>query len=316
MAALTPSELATTVHHLMAAKMFSLAACVMCFYDIMLTFADEVELIWSRRFTFVSLLWYINRYVSPLAFIIVTVSFHSNWSKEVCGRYVVFPEAVKAVTSFAIGATFVLRLYAIYQRSITVATIFSALLAAELAIKIWAFTDGTYLNLPPGVIGCILVGKHDLRFASTWISELAFDSLVFFATLYRAVSSHRQARRNGGITLLDLIVRDGIMYFACIFAVNLITVLMFVFAPADIKAINASLSTLLTSVMVSRLILNLRGIADRTTEQDSYELRARAPQAYRPKHIRNESSVDARNMYRQDLALLGSRQHHLPGSQL
>ena len=35
-----------------------------------------------------------------------------------------------------LSATFILRLYAIYQRSMVVATIFSGLLAAELGVKI------------------------------------------------------------------------------------------------------------------------------------------------------------------------------------
>ncbi|PIL27401.1 hypothetical protein GSI_10549 [Ganoderma sinense ZZ0214-1] len=54
-------------------------------------------------------------------------------------------------------------------------------------------------------------------------------------------------------------MRDGIMYFAVIFVSNLVTVLIFVFAPPDLKVINASFSTLITSLMVSRLMLNLRG---------------------------------------------------------
>lgn len=35
---------------------------VMLFYDIMLTFADEVELIWSQRFSLVTVLWHIVRF--------------------------------------------------------------------------------------------------------------------------------------------------------------------------------------------------------------------------------------------------------------
>ena len=67
----------------MVVKMVSLSACgeldyllsdargrhlsipsVMLFYDIMLTFADEVEFIWSRRFSFVSVLWYLVSFLT------------------------------------------------------------------------------------------------------------------------------------------------------------------------------------------------------------------------------------------------------------
>ncbi|KAF8638973.1 hypothetical protein AX17_001805 [Amanita inopinata Kibby_2008] len=175
------------------------------------------------------------------------------------------------VTSFTIGVIFILRLYAIYQRSNAVVILGVLLLVAELAVKVWAFTDGTSLNLPPGLIGCILVGRTDLRFACTWIAELVFDSVVFFATLLRIFSRHH-VRRANGITMLDIIIRDGVLYFGVIFVANLVTVLIFVLAPPDIKAVNASFSTLITSLMVSRLILNLRGVGQPTQQeiQDKY----------------------------------------------
>ncbi|KAF8068040.1 hypothetical protein FPV67DRAFT_1169666 [Lyophyllum atratum] len=259
----SPSMHAVIVHLLrMAAKMFSLASCVMLFYDIALTMDEEVERVWLRRFTPMTGLWFLNRYLSPLGFIVVTTSFHQPWNKEVCHRYVLFPEALKIVTSFTIGVVFIIRLYAIYSRSMTVAILGGLFLAAELGIKTWSFTDGTSLDLPNGLIGCILVGRNDARFVFTWVAELAFDSIMFFATFYRVVQ-HNRLRHGTAKNLLDLILRDGVMYFAVIFIANLVTVLMFLLASPDIKAINASFSTLITSLMVSRLILNLRGATER-----------------------------------------------------
>ncbi|KAK2464698.1 hypothetical protein APHAL10511_003274 [Amanita phalloides] len=76
-----------------------------------------------------------------------------------------------------------------------------------------------------------------------------------------------------GESLFNLVVRDGVIYFAVIFVANLVTVLTFIFAPMDVKAINASFSTLITNLMVSRLILNLRSVVQAGYEQDqSFEL--------------------------------------------
>ncbi|KAF8737110.1 hypothetical protein AX14_013466 [Amanita brunnescens Koide BX004] len=271
MSGLTPEQYVTTAEHLLIAKMVSLSACVMLFYDIMLTFADEVELIWSQKFSLVTVLWHINRYVTPLGYIIIIVSFHDPWSKSVCDRYILFPEAVKIVTSFAIGVVFILRLYAIYQRSMVVVTLGCLLLTAELGVKIWAFTSGTSLLLPPGLVGCILVGKTNLRFACTWIAELVFDSIIFIATLYQALLNN--SRTFHEISLFDLVVREGVICFAIIFVTNLATVLLFIFSPEDLKAINASFSTLIMSLMVSRLILSLRSVVRSTYDQNhTFEL--------------------------------------------
>ncbi|KAI0635028.1 hypothetical protein C8Q77DRAFT_1072359 [Trametes polyzona] len=231
---MTPAQLATAAEHLLAAKMFSLASCVMLFYDIAITFGDEVEKIWKQRFTGATVLWFLNRYLSPLGYIVIIVSFHDpSWSKETCQRYVLYPEVLKIFTATAVGIIFILRLYSIYSKKSIILYGFGTLLVCMLAVKIWAFTDGTMLELPP-------------------------DSVVFFATLYRTIQLYRRTLIGEALSLITVIMRDGIMYFAAIFVSNLVTVLIFIFATPDLKVINASFSTLITSLMVSRLMLNLR----------------------------------------------------------
>ncbi|RPD65341.1 hypothetical protein L226DRAFT_531073 [Lentinus tigrinus ALCF2SS1-7] len=259
---MTSAQLTTAAEHLMAAKMFSLASCVMLFYDIAITFGDEVERIWKQRFTGATVLWFLNRYLSPLGYIVIIVAFHDpSWSKTACQRYVLYPEILKIFTATAVGVIFILRLYSIYSKSRAVLYGFSMLLVTELAVKIWAFTDGVMLQLPPGFVGCILTGRSSPgdRIIYTWVAELVFDSAVFFATLYRTIQLYRRTIIGEALSLITVIMRDGIMYFAAIFVSNLVTVLIFVFAPNDLKVINASFSTLITSLMVSRLMLNLRG---------------------------------------------------------
>ncbi|KAL4253687.1 hypothetical protein ABKN59_003728 [Abortiporus biennis] len=256
----SPESLPTAGEHLMAAKMFSLASCVMLFYDIVLTFGDEVERIWKQRFTGATILWFLNRYLSPLGYIVIIVSFHSRWPVSVCNRYVLYPEILKIFTAFTIGVIFILRLYAIYSRNRIILITFTILLFAELAVKIYAFTDGVRLDLPPEFDGCILTGRDadGKRIVYTWVAELIFDTSVFFATLYRTVSLYRSSELGPSSNLIRVIMRDGVVYFGVIFVSNLVTVLIFVAAPPDLKVVNASFSTLVTSLMVSRLMLNLR----------------------------------------------------------
>jgi len=255
-----PESLSTAAEHLMAAKMFSLASCVMLFYDMAITFFDEVERIWKQKFSGATILWFLNRYLSPLGYIVIIVSFHANWPTHVCDAYVLYPEILKIFTAFTIGVIFILRLYAIYSRSQVILVAFTVLLLGELGTKIWAFTDGTRLVLPPELHGCILTGRSasGKRIVYTWVAELVFDTAVFLATVYRTVSLYRSSRIGPSSNLVKVIMRDGIIYFGVIFASNLVTVLIFVAAPPDLKVVNASFSTLITSLMVSRLMLNLR----------------------------------------------------------
>jgi len=70
---LSPHEATEIAGHLMAAKMYNLASCVMLFYDMFITFGDEVEKIWKQKFTVATVLWFMNRYLSPLGYIVVLV---------------------------------------------------------------------------------------------------------------------------------------------------------------------------------------------------------------------------------------------------
>lgn len=286
-------QLADTAQKLMAAKLYSLASCVMLFYDIMLTFADEVEIIWMQpRWSHMTLLWALNRYITPLAFIVVTAAFHMDWPSEVCDRYVLFPAALKVVTASVVGTIFVIRLYAIYNKSRLIAGFGSALLVAQLAVKIWSFTDGTALILPEGLVGCILVGRSQNRFVFTWVAELVFDTIVFAMTLWRTLQQYQLQRdhlRHGRVSLIALIMRDGIAYFAVIFGANALTVGFYVWAPRNLKAMNATFGTLITSLMVSRLILNLK-TAVRTP--DPVNLNTSVIQTYEEAIEMRESSSD------------------------
>ncbi|KAI0340201.1 hypothetical protein BDW22DRAFT_1360739 [Trametopsis cervina] len=262
-------DYATTARFLWYSKMYSLASCVMLFYDMFLTFGEEVEKIWLQPFTGATVLWFMNRYITPLAYIVITVSFHDpNWGIPACDRYVLFPEIIKIFSCIAVGSIFTLRLYAVYGKSRTILFLFTALLAGEVAVKIWSFTAGTRLQLPPGLVGCILTGKDATsRVMFTWVAELVFDSCVFVAMLYRTIIlANSVSRESKASSIVHVLMRDGIVYFAVIFVSNLITVLVYVLATPDLKVINASFSTLITTLMISRLMLNLR----RTNLREEY----------------------------------------------
>ncbi|KAJ3519650.1 hypothetical protein NMY22_g13104 [Coprinellus aureogranulatus] len=260
---LVPREddaLARAARRLMAAKMYSLASVVMIYYDLFLTFGDELELIWFQpKYNIMTWLWALNRYVLPLGYIVIVASFHMRWDDDVCDKYVLYPEAMKIVATAAIGVIFILRVRAIFGRDKYVTALVWVLLAAELALKIWAFTDGVRLELPDGELPLHGSPSSFLNYIADRTGYPNSDTVVFGLTLYKTLRIyHVQLGKRRPMSLFVLIVRDGIIYFGVIFAANLANVLVFMLAEDGIKSINASFSTLITSLMVSRLILNLK----------------------------------------------------------
>ncbi|KAI0811166.1 hypothetical protein BC629DRAFT_1036179 [Irpex lacteus] len=93
----------------------------------------------------------------------------------------------------------------------------------------------------------------------TWVAELAFDTCVFLAMVYGTLDTYRRipiTTRRDSIT--EVLLRDGVVYFGVTFGANFVTVMIYLFATPVLKVINASFGTLITTLMVSRLILNLR----------------------------------------------------------
>jgi len=76
--------------------------------------------------------------------------------------------------------------------------------------------------------------------------------VIFSLTLYKAFTMGR------GIRILDVIVRDGTMYFSALFIVNLTNILILLFAQPLLKNSTTSITNVLSITLVSRLMLNLR----------------------------------------------------------
>ncbi|EJC99568.1 uncharacterized protein FOMMEDRAFT_159982 [Fomitiporia mediterranea MF3/22] len=177
--------------------------------------------------------------------------------------------AVLALASLT-GLTLSLRVYALYGRDWKVFLLLVPTFVVEMVIEAWAVAGGVPVPIPPGQVGCILTGKPNQgdRFAAFWIGQLIFPSVIFLLTTGRVLVMKQQGTIKGGITML--LLRDGVMYFAMIFTVNLANVLTYVIAPPDIQAINAPFSALITAMMICRLMLNLRSVGTSNIENNPY----------------------------------------------
>jgi len=105
-------------------------------------------------------------------------------------------------------------------------------------------------------IDCLIVPSRDIKIAGVyWATPLLGDTTIFFMTLRK---SREYAMSISGTPLLEVFLRDGILYYIVILFTHMLNLLLFMLAPADIKPIGSSLSHSVTTVLVGRLVLNLR----------------------------------------------------------
>ncbi|KAL5487684.1 hypothetical protein ACEPAI_5792 [Sanghuangporus weigelae] len=245
----------TVVRHLFAIKLYGTGSFAIGLYEYAITLDREIEAFWKRRFTFATVLWFLNRYILLFSTFPTVVGFHYPYSDEQCSRFVRFPGSMQIASNVASGLTLSLRVYALYGQAWWVIAVLLPVFLAEIGLEIWAVAGGVTASLPPGTIGCILTGRPDEgdRFAAFWIGQLVFPTLVFAMTLVRVIRLRRYGTLKG--SLLTVIFRDGLCYFFVIFIVNLTNVLTYT---ESLKFANAPFTNVITTLMICRLMLNLR----------------------------------------------------------
>ncbi|KAF9051462.1 hypothetical protein BJ165DRAFT_1524400 [Panaeolus papilionaceus] len=267
----TQASLSAAGEHLRAGQYFQGAGYVMLIYDHLITMDQEVERVWKQKISGASILFFLNRYGNALALIVLIESFNDpSWPKEVCDRYVLFEGAQTIVLVAICELIMILRVFALYGRSISVLCFLMVLWCAQVVLSVIGIHTGWAVPFPPNVHGlgaCILDGTSPL-FLCLWVAPLTTDTCIFLLTVWRTRSYIFSRTRSTPI--IQIFLRDGTIYFFIIFSANFLNFLIYVIAPPDLKAVGACFSQLITSVMVSRLVLNLRSVS--TEKVDSHYL--------------------------------------------
>ncbi|KAI0065299.1 hypothetical protein BV25DRAFT_1913898 [Artomyces pyxidatus] len=177
-----------------------------------------------------------------------------------------------------------MRVYALYDRNRYVLVFLILVAAMGVAVACWVVVtkgvDATEV-ITTAVPGCnqLLDNEGGQRLALAWSGVLVFDTSVFVLTLSKAF---RLGLGSGG-KLLKVLVRDGALYFTVLFLANLGNILMLLHAPPVLKDSSTTLTNVLSSTLVSRVMLNLRSTSSspivtptRTTSVSYESLRARS----------------------------------------
>ncbi|KAJ7431241.1 hypothetical protein B0H11DRAFT_2131528 [Mycena galericulata] len=159
----------------------------------------------------------------------------------------------------AIGAAvLILRTYALYGRNNRVLILMVVVFAAVVGVSIWGtLSSGKAASNVPDLllyIGCTYEITHaqSIGLIIAWASLGGFDCMIFFLTLYRALSQWHVT----GLKLITVLLRDGTFIKFFVMAIsNLSNILTFV---GHTRGVATTFTNIISSIMISRLMLNLR----------------------------------------------------------
>ncbi|KAF9255053.1 hypothetical protein L218DRAFT_379338 [Marasmius fiardii PR-910] len=210
--------------------------CTLLIYDAIINLQVEIEYIWMKKWTFLTVLYVFQRYI-PF-FDTAGLVLHHQFGANLSTRYCMLNYKI-AGWSFIVGVVLseiilLLRVWAIWKRSFPVAIgLVTFLLACWVPCSIFL---GKFLNamefaiLPfPNFRGCFISGGNHILYVC-WVLVMVYDAGTLVMILIPGVDAYR---RQGRSEFVKAVYRDGVIYYALIFLVSLINVLVVLVLPED-----------------------------------------------------------------------------------
>ncbi|EIN09991.1 hypothetical protein PUNSTDRAFT_133760 [Punctularia strigosozonata HHB-11173 SS5] len=246
-------------------------------YDTILTFTDEIELVWNIYFYGEKLLQAMTEKDAELVPVnsSTTIKYHPRF----CHFYFWFDAANTSLLPTLIGeALMAMRLYALYYRSRTILALLVLLYCAEVATTLWAvITTISSIKLPvvPKGIplpGCLSSQPSFVPIVIAGAVPLLVASVFFMLMMYKSALTHARTNTAGstykvgfGVSrrlapTLYVFFRDGSAYFFMVLVVESLVIFFTVYFNGRQLSVMYQPWVMSTYAIAStRLVLHLRG---------------------------------------------------------
>ncbi|KAH8115743.1 hypothetical protein DFH11DRAFT_1586904 [Phellopilus nigrolimitatus] len=269
---MSTDPLTTLIFRDQVVKYMTVASATFHIYDCMITFSEEVELIWRAKWGFGKVLFFLTRYLAYVdPEIMIAFLFHPNLTAEVCGTLVTATQYLVIVGNIVAGTIMSMRVYALWSNSRRILYVLIALNLYLIIPSIVIFhmrrPDGYFYASPiPTLLPCAAAYRTS-RVDQTFIVYLIFASFDFgtfsivVLTMWKGIRQWSQNIRDSKIMVI--FYRDGMVYFLILAAFSVMNSIIFLarIDPADYYELLATLQRVLHSVLTARMLLNLRRVA-------------------------------------------------------
>ncbi|KAG1775295.1 hypothetical protein EV702DRAFT_455966 [Suillus placidus] len=254
------------------ASYFAVAGSVGVFYDWVLTFGQEVELIWRQRWSLMTVLYLSVRYLG-IAFAVlqipgniptISVTDTVSWILYAVLTWmsvIVFP---------MLRVIMIARLHAMYQRSRKVLIFLIVTFLADTIFNVVAavmstrHTSGEELILSGTYVCSINYGGTILLDSVTWILGTAWEAFALCLAVWIAVKHFRELRQHsaGGIIRdgFTVLIKSHVLYFASFVVVSCFHLIIFLdpTISADPVSIEIVIELLQIATVVQLFVLGPR----------------------------------------------------------
>ncbi|KAI0769968.1 hypothetical protein C8Q74DRAFT_1272497 [Fomes fomentarius] len=208
-------------------------------WDHLLTLDDEIIYIWRQKKGPLIWLFFLNRYLTPLGFIVNLLAYFGIMRTPArCAHFVRYEGAMTVIGINTSALMMLLRVYAMHSSKRGIVASVAVVFVLELGTNAWLLANGIPVPRAPQFKGsaCTMIFDTNrvpagVAAASAWL-PLLYDTIVLGLTVQRAYSDIRHPTV-GRIT--RILLKEGVWYYSVIFCITLVLTLMIVLAPRGIQ---------------------------------------------------------------------------------
>ncbi|KAL6300952.1 hypothetical protein BKA93DRAFT_799786 [Sparassis latifolia] len=238
------------------------------FVDFAITFPNEVQRIWRRKFSGATIVFLLNRYVALAERVtLVTSVFLVTNNDQSCVPVLRLDDCLNALSSVISGVFLVLRVWGIWGRDWRPHLILVPMCLAAPICDVYVDTHYTPIAFGGPLFGCgadIHLTLRDVNIISivSGTASIFNNCLVLLLTWIKTYAIKRESARVGLNTpLATLLLRDGTIYFCLLVFTSIFSIIA---SQAGSSFVLFDVWTYFNQVLVviflSRFMLDLRGI--------------------------------------------------------
>jgi len=251
-------------------KAIQVAAWVVLYHDTIVTLPDEVNLMWRRKRTASTWLYFATRY---LAFFDSIIFLYQE-------THTFLTPLVFKVTNFLIGGSYVLGIAVISQIILVMRTyalcgrnkrILAGIICSEvICLGLAAFFAIRFVTLLSSHTGS-LGGSSEIEVWLTYLFIFIAETILMAVTiLYLYFTQAFNEKTEFRTPLIRVIYRDGICFYIFLQVFSFVNIMVLIFTPAKFKDSFIGLHRVLHALFTARILLHIREAA--TTPASSVAL--------------------------------------------
>lgn len=235
-------------------------------YDFLITFSTEANYVWLHTFTPITVIFFFVRYMPMVDSILLLIRENAPiTSKSVYSMLFTVQGWFYAVGYLFALVIFILRTCAIWENDIRIACFLSALLIGVAIPELYVVNR--YLNKiqfyrSPFRVPGFLMSNIDRVIIVPYISFVFFETVILIFTLLK------MKKQQGKSDIYRILYRDSLIFYILLLSLSIFNIVFLIVGPGVYNLLFLQLHRILHSVLLGRVVLNIRSAISLTTRNN------------------------------------------------